>query len=59
MVALNHIFGADMALALERDTYDLYCSTCHAHVAVRKEKMRLYGNIYCTWCKRTLESHRG
>jgi hypothetical protein len=59
MVASNHVFGADMALALERDTYDIFCSSCLLHVVVRHEKKNLHANVYCPWCKRTVGNHKG
>jgi hypothetical protein len=54
MVVSHPIFGADMALALKRDTIDAYCTSCSKYVVVRRD-MRKHCNsaiVYCPYCKR-------
>lgn len=53
LVLSNVAFGADMALALERDTVDQRCQFCSSNFTVRRDMMRRrIGKVaYCSYCQ--------
>lgn len=55
-VISNPVFGADMALALERDTIDVRCTNCRNSSVARRDVLRNRGATitYCPYCKNVL-----
>lgn len=53
LIQLNPVFGADMALALGRDTSNIHCVHCRLDFIVRLDELQRKNTYFahCTYCK--------
>lgn len=62
VVTSQPFFGADMALALARDTINLRCFNCTAYSSIRRDVRNEQGKgdtVYCSFCKKPLPVAHG